>query len=531
MEVLNTQQYDNSGDGYEIFESLIDQCSRAYSDAVIFKTDVDPYALWEAYLDNMPANARQHYNCNACKAFVVKYGGLKMYYCGKFIPLFWNFKHPNALFFQKSERVMFDLVLKSKITSQFFSNEATWGTPSSVDYNRNKTWTHLSCDNNFARTKANGHKTAYQLMAESKEKYKMLMRAMGEYKEKEVQVAAEIIGDFFGGEKIVAMAQWLLDLYSIRKNRDLVWLKIAEAPDGWCHVKSSVLGTVLDDIRNSVHIDEIKRKFEEKTDPLKYQRPQSSPSDANIEQAEKIIKQLGIAESLKRRFATVDEIEKVWEPRFVKEEKNSGVFGHLKKKEKIDIGTSSTVKNITFEKFLRDVAPGAEKMWYIAPYSDSIGAFCAPVNSDAPNIMKWNNAYSWFVRMGRNMWGNNIPISVSEFNIRSNVKTEIRAISFIPAMWGDSPHPAFKDQALIALDGAHDMSRQTNACLFPETLINDLHSIRKTIKAYSASNKLEQCEGQPACGIIIGKNGMTKGARIVVQSNSVDKTYFIDRWE
>lgn len=44
---------------------------------VLFKTDVPKEALWDAYLNSMSSSdARNHYNCNACKHFIHRFGGL-----------------------------------------------------------------------------------------------------------------------------------------------------------------------------------------------------------------------------------------------------------------------------------------------------------------------------------------------------------------------------------------------------------------------------------------------------------------------
>lgn len=40
----------------------------------IFTTDAK--YLWDAYLLNIPPDARQHYNCNSCRHFIERYGGL-----------------------------------------------------------------------------------------------------------------------------------------------------------------------------------------------------------------------------------------------------------------------------------------------------------------------------------------------------------------------------------------------------------------------------------------------------------------------
>ena len=46
-------------------------------------------------------------------------------------------------------------------------------------------------------------------------------------------------------------------------------------------------------------------------DPLKYQRPQVTPGTGNVARAEEIVEKLGIATSLKRRFARLEELQTI----------------------------------------------------------------------------------------------------------------------------------------------------------------------------------------------------------------------------
>jgi hypothetical protein len=56
----------------------------------LFSTDAPPQ-LWTLFLDNLPANLRQHYACSACRAFVERYGGLAVIEDdGRLVPALWH---------------------------------------------------------------------------------------------------------------------------------------------------------------------------------------------------------------------------------------------------------------------------------------------------------------------------------------------------------------------------------------------------------------------------------------------------------
>lgn len=41
----------------------------------LFTTNVPGQVLWDAFLSNLPAEGRQHYNCNCCRHFVTRLVG------------------------------------------------------------------------------------------------------------------------------------------------------------------------------------------------------------------------------------------------------------------------------------------------------------------------------------------------------------------------------------------------------------------------------------------------------------------------
>lgn len=62
-------------DGYQQFQDLIR--SRVGSlPQNVFTTNAVDTDLWRLFIGNTPAARRQHYNCNCCRRFIQKYGGL-----------------------------------------------------------------------------------------------------------------------------------------------------------------------------------------------------------------------------------------------------------------------------------------------------------------------------------------------------------------------------------------------------------------------------------------------------------------------
>ena len=69
---------------------------------------------------------------------------------------------------------------------------------------------------------------------------------------------------------------------------NLIWRAVATAPPGWCHVKTTMIATRSTISCSRLDFDEIKRKWDAKMHPLKYQRP-TTVKEGNLDAANKLI--------------------------------------------------------------------------------------------------------------------------------------------------------------------------------------------------------------------------------------------------
>lgn len=277
-----------------------------------------------------------------------------------------------------------------------------------------------------------------------------------------------------------------------------------------------MIGTLLDDIDAGLPLDDVRRKFAAKMHPLQYQRPQAAPSAGNIAEAERIVEKLGIADSLKRRFARLDEIEAVWRPKAPVPSSGS-VFAHLKPKgqESAEL-RSSDATPITLEKFLAKVLPGAEDVEVYAPSHGNFQALLTAEVDGAPLIFQWDNPFSGYVY--------NSGSPVSTWGISSGWH-KVQAVMLAPHEWGSNKLPHMRRSATFVIEGCRDL-RASSLGLFPETLKSELHAIRATIESFSRAGKPSGVESASACGL-----AFSDGSPVTVRATTagVTLTYRIDR--
>lgn len=522
---LKTEQCEHE---YHIFSQRIKETfENRDKESPLFKTNTED--LFDIFLDNLPSE-RQHYTCHACRRFVNKYGGLvTISEKGTITPVIWEPKNTPSFFKNSVEKLHLE-VKNSKVTGVFYSNDNVLGVPTTGE------WNHMS----VVTCPTYGHslKSPFQGEAEKKEDFKNIIRAIQEFPLTAVNQAVSLLknDNLYRSEKLLGAAEWLRDLHESvntfrRRKTNIFWRFVAMAPNGFCHPRSSMIGTLLEDICEGLSFDVIERRFKEKMSPLQYQRPQALPSSGNIEQAEKIIEKLGIKKSLERRYANLDEIQAIWTPEEKKEgtEKTGGVFSHLKTKDKTAIDPiDGPAKTMTWEKFLNTILPEAEKIEYKVPYGyNSYAAFVTAEHPDSPPILQWDseekrNSVSWYLYSN-----GSYPAT---WNLSDSKYFEVNAISMQPSMWnGDFDHQG--KGVMFILDGAKDNGGLQGNSLFPETLKSELRSVRATIESYSRGATLGNSENASVCGLMLQSSG-TWGTNIFrVTSKGIQSKFKLDRWD
>jgi hypothetical protein len=515
---------------------------------VLFATDADENkaaSLFDAYLDALPPADRQYHTCTACRRFFETYGSLvTIDAAGQTRSALWHADDVPPYYADAIEAVA-RRVHRARVTGVFLSADPVWGTPENVSAKTGARWTHFAVTPPASALHRHALLTAGQSMAEVREDRGAVGRALAEFPAEVVGRAVAFLESesLYRAEKVVGPARWLRDLHAARESvrdaraRDnLIWKAVATAPPGFAHPRSSMVGTLLEDIAAGLPFAEASRKFAAKMHPLAYQRPTAAPSAGNIAEAEKVVEKLGIARSLLRRFARLDEVVALWRPRPPKAPQGvgggAGVFGHLTPK---GAGGSSITgpdlpaATMTWVKFRDTVLPTAEAIeFYVPPGRANFAALLTAVDPAAPPIHQWDradrrNPFSSYV------YHEGSP--ASQWGLFPGTWRKVTALTTRPAHWAADPgeHSHHGESILFLLDGARD-TRASGLALFPETLKSELHGIRATIEAYSARGTIEGRDEASACGILFGKGGSWDG-RFRVTAGGVRREYRLDRWD
>jgi hypothetical protein len=494
--------------------------------------------LYDAYLEGLAPAHRQVGACYTCRRFVSRYGSLVIVGPdGKTVPVLWD---PEAApeRYAGAIRALAEAVSRAPIEGVFLSEETTWGVATTG------AWTHLAVTPGEGLVfKPSLVKTTSQVVAEKKQDHETLLRGLEEFPLDIVRNAHSLLtnGSLLQSEKCVGVAKWLLELHTQRKGaknqraRDnLTWLAVAGAPVGFCHVRSTMIGTLLEDIKAGLPFAEIKAKFAAKLDPLLYQRAQVAPTAGNIAQAEKIVAKLRAEGALERRFAKLADIKSVWRPPPAPpapENKRRGVFAHLAPPEKpAPKQVEAPAVTMTWDKFSRTVLPTAESIEYLVPASNQ--AYVAMVtakNFSAPPIVQWDfdderNPVTWYVYHNGS--------APARWNLKVGAYHPVTAVALGPSMWSTKRTFSHQGEAVaFLLENARDTEYRKGAGFFPSFLKSEFHEIRATMEAYAKDAVVEGKDEAEACGICLSKSGTWNLTFRVTAKGGARSLYKLDRWD
>lgn len=521
--------HDHEADYAALLASVTENFGEVYN-AQLFETNAAD--LYARYLDNLPGERDVH-TCTACRKFIESFGGLvAITEGGKSKSAFWDVSDAPAFYADAISAIQSE-VERARVTGPFLSSEPRYG------ISKTGAWTHFAGTPDRSRIFKECGLAAGQAMAAKREDFRTVSTALVDFTGPTLTEALRLLEaeSLARSERFIAPVRWLLDLQIKRKaakdarvRDNILWRAIAEAPEGYCHPRASMTGTLLEDIAAGMDFAEVKSRFDAKMHPLRFQRPQATPAAGAIAAAEKLVEKLGVARSLERRIAGLDEVDAFWTPCGARKAAPAGgVFGHVKTKRSVESPTVSGMPAVTmtWEKFERTVLPAARAIKAFVPAHGNFLAMTTAVHIDAPPILRWDrdddrNPVAWY------LWVNGSP--ARQWGLVGNAWCDVPALSRLPTMWGEHPSPHLGEGVVVILEGALD-TRNDHGALFPETLRDELHGIRSVIEAYCRTAKMGIPDGPAACGLDIRKGARSMDFRLRVTSDTGTTDYRIDRWD
>jgi len=376
--------------------------------------DLPKNALWNAYQAAFPEGTNELYkenlihDCNTCKNYIRNIGSAISIQDGTIRTIWDNTEDKDiAPEYKIVSEVMRKLVQSAPIYSPFIRSERKYG------HLQHKVLQEDNSIVTFDHFEAKIPTICFSTEPSSEiskkvSSFKVFERGMKELSYENVDMIIELIenNSIYNAlkdyEAIKTYRGLLQEFSTITDDRDKeIWLwKNSTSPAA--RLRNSVIGTLIIDLEEGKALEEAVKSYEAKVAPSNYKRPKALATEKMKKDAIKAIDKAQIRDSLPRRHAVTSDVsinDVLFADRNTKLKDKDPLLDALGASENLKINYKSiqNAPHVGIEEFVKDYLPGSKKLSIVAQSSlqSNIVNISAPVNSDAPNILKWDNNFSW----------------------------------------------------------------------------------------------------------------------------------------
>ncbi|MFA5670264.1 MAG: hypothetical protein WC967_13560 [Balneolaceae bacterium] len=367
----------------------------------LFVVELNRDALVDAYLSCFSdLDIRQEHNCNCCKSFLRQYGGIVAIVNNE-VQTIWDFELEGL--YQDVPKTLAKLVREAAIRDVFVSKERVLGTDFNIQIKPDftKRWEHFSVVLPQAKV-FTGCTSVESRQGDVRSSKQVFKRALDEITIEAVETVLELISQdsIYRGQEF---KQTLTKFHNAKQDYSILTEQQKEL-FAWlnCHcsearIRNSSIGTLLVDLSEGRDLEQAVKAFENMVAPANYKRPTAIVTKAQLERAEQDLKDLGLDQSIYRRYAVPEDIT-VDNLLFVdRTPVKNDLFSGLKDDVVVNPRLFSRVEEVPVDKFISDVVPTATSLEVLLEnkHTSNFMSLFAPEHRDAPTLFKWNNGISW----------------------------------------------------------------------------------------------------------------------------------------
>jgi len=387
------------------FQTALQSQLDKMSESELLSTDTDKDQLWNAYLgsfrpeDNPIYREMTVHDCQCCKQFIRAVGGVVAYVDGE-LETIWNITVDPM--YQPVVDALDDLVRSNQITGPFTYEQRKVGTAQNhqqLESGEVKVWWHFHYTLHAKFVKADSGPYKSQILGN----YDVLKRGLEELTLEAICTVHDLCEDnslYRGAEYLLAVKGFLsaAQAYQATLKQEAFLWEYAFKPIGQNRFRNTAIGTLVVDLSEGMELEAAVRKFEAMVAPQNYKRSSSLITTAMKDKAAKRVAELGIENSLQRRFAHADDItinNVKYADRSV--QRALGVLDVLDDVVVQKVAPNAEARQVCIEDFLQNIMPKCDRMemYLDNGLSGNLVSLVAPADASAPNILKWDNNFSW----------------------------------------------------------------------------------------------------------------------------------------
>src|SRR6478736_936587 len=368
------------------------------STSTLFYVGIDRDKIWEEYLNGFPEAERQHHNCNCCKSFLRQYGGIVGIINGNIVSIWDNITVEPE--FGDSIKNLQVYIHSLPITDVFYNEFKKCGTDKNLDKTSGEIWNHfyIELENKFVVSKDIDSKRS-----EKRDDKAVLKRSLDELTKDSIETILELIaqGSLYKGPEFKGILDKFLDLkkaYNKVENKDVyAWLASTTVGQALCRIRNTSIGTLLIDLSEGVDLDVAVTKFEKVVAPTNYKRPTSLVTPKMVEQAKTKLEEMGLVESMERRYANLADLNVENILYTDKSSELTDVFKEISKETLVNPRTLSKLEEISINDFIEKIIPKSKSIEVLLEnnHLNNFVSLITGQDKNAKSLFKWDNLFSW----------------------------------------------------------------------------------------------------------------------------------------
>lgn len=379
----------------------------------LYQVNYDKDKLWSLYLDSFPSEKnpiyreRTWHDCSCCRHFIKTMGGVVAIKNGEVIS-FWDFDIDGDDTYEFSIKAMREYIHSCPIADKFLTKENQIGTQSNRELYDGDLITY---DHFYARVplQAMADGDLNEKKAQFRDTRNVFKRSLDEISAEAVNIVLELIaqGSLYRGDEhkdVLTKFAWFktnYDKLNAKEKELFAWEKSEEAGYAVGRIKNHSIGTLLMDISNGIDLDEAVRRYEAIVAPANYKRPKAIFTKKMLEDAKKTISDMGYMDSLKRRYAKLDDITVnnilFCNKDSAKRISGGDIFEEMAATVAISPKKFNKVEEINIDDFIANVLPTAREIEVLFEnkLAQNMVSLIAPENKDSKTMFKWSNNFCW----------------------------------------------------------------------------------------------------------------------------------------
>lgn len=373
----------------------------------LFIADITGDELYAHYLASFPAGTnpmfreRTEHDCSCCRNFIKNIGNAVFIKGGEIHTVWDSVPADVANEYRVVAAAMSALVRSKPIKSAFYVGEPSYGAVT-TRADDGHLWNHFFASVPKLYLLRNNHPNVIGMRNDD---VNILRRSILEITDQAVEIVDELMaqGSLYRGDEHKHHIKALKTL-----KRDFTSLRYHDVQERWLwttatlatRIRNTVIGTLLTDLSDGKELEAAVASFEAKVAPASYKRPKALVTQKMIDSAKKEVDELGIEESLHRRYAVKEDIsvnDILFVDGTVKPKLIGGAFDAVKPTKAGNAPELKNVDEITIGDFISNVLPKADEVevFVKTDMASRFVSLVAPVYPDSPPLFKWDNGFSW----------------------------------------------------------------------------------------------------------------------------------------